>query len=764
LQSPEQKTWFLSALPSSFRLHESEQVGDGWGDTRSTKQTATLKPETLKLRVVRSMSWNYRQGESGFMGFGHSETPPRQPGERFWEHSYTTEEAAENQQTYRDRISKIVIFSEPNRYVPGALPLNKPPLFGKTVSLAGAKTVGELVMRIADKTGIELYADRRVSALSVTLGGSSDARADCADLIKALCLATTGTVRGVGEKGDETVYLLTGNQKGDAATRLSLSEWASDVEALLQAEQTALQTVAKKGDYVANVGFDPQSPTSLSSDLMRTIEKNIRNPQPTSENHGYQTIPVSALPPAGQEQVRRDLERHAQWQTNGVSPLDAKTVYASFYVQTQIVAEGYGVFSGSSLSSLGSLLEKQPAKRPAPNTGTVTGAVALPPVLTKFAALQIGPTTSEEARDAARWARSRGFAALFVPVSLWDDAAVSRFGAVVEGAKGAGVAVYPVVSLFRVSGDDAKVCADLSRTRNVSGETLLQYGKRRMDAPAVRLDDYTRSQVAPLLAGDWLDAFDNAVQDAAAKRLSAVAGTPGIGGVVLADVAAPGLQSASPEWTNGATGARSGGYTLANRLAFIRQENIDPLDLLPNGNLQPYLDWSDVSETHEPPPFYTANHQVEGLLQTATAYRRGADGVWNAATPKPDNRERSPWNAMLFERNREVVARVRKAANLPDTLHVFAMIVPEGYSSPRPVPWDAETLPPAKLGDDSLYPFSLRRATTVDTVRGNALRVSDWARQQKTFPYGGTMIDATANPVAESLRLLSAIAPTGAKP
>lgn len=761
--TPEQKAWFLSALPPTFTLHQVEKESGEYSGSRVVGTPVTLKPDGLRLRVVRSMSWNYKQG-GGFLGFGQGENANRQPGERFWERLYSAEEAAQDKQTYREQVSKAVIFTEPNRYVSGALPMNKPPLFGKSVSLVGVKTVGELVMRIAEKTGVELYVDRRVSALSVTHLGDPDARADCADLTKALCLAITGTVRAIRENEEkprgEAVYLLTGSQAGGAATRLALSEWASDVEALLQAEQTAFESAARSGGVAANIGFAPDSPVTIPANIMQAAEARIRNPEPTSQNHGYHPIPVSALSPAAQETVRRDLAQHAQWQSNATNALDAKNVYASFHIQTQIVAEGYGAFSGSSLASLGELLEKNAPKTAAPKPVALTGAVALPPSLTKFAALQIAPTDASEARDAANWARSRGFAALFVPMSLWDDAAPSRLAATINGAKNTGVAVYPVVSLFRVSESDAKAVADLPRTRNVNGETLREYAKRRVDAPAVRLDGYTKGQIAPLLAGDWLDAFDGAVQKAVAERLASVAATPGIGGVVLADVAAPGMQDAAHEWTNGATGARTGGYTLANRLAFVRQENIDPLDLLPGGNLQPYLRWDEVTGAHEPPPFFAANHQTEEVLRTGTAYRRGANGKWETATPKPVGNGRSPWNAMLFEQNSEVVARVRQAASLPDGLRVWAMIVRDGYGSPHTVPWETgEPLPSVRIGDASLYPFALRRDTKIETVRGNIARVADWAQKQKTFPYGGIVVDATAAPFADALRFLSAIAP-----
>lgn len=135
----------------------------------------TLKPDALRLRVARSMSWNYKQGEGGFIGFGQSDSPPRQPGERFWQRPQTEDEATRDVQTYRDQLSKVIIFSEPNRYIAGASPMNKLPLFGKTVPLAGAKTVGEPMMRIAEKTGVELYADRRIAALPVSHMGDPDA-------------------------------------------------------------------------------------------------------------------------------------------------------------------------------------------------------------------------------------------------------------------------------------------------------------------------------------------------------------------------------------------------------------------------------------------------------------------------------------------------------------------------------------------------------------------------------------------------------------
>ena len=371
---------------------------------------------------------------------------------------------------------------------------------------------------------------------------------------------------------------------------------------------------------------------------------------------------------------------------------------------------------------------------PAPKPATDTGAAAFPPVFLKFAALQIAPTTAEEARAATSWARSRGFAALFVPVSLWDDRTASRLQTVIAEAKRSGVAVYPVVSLLGVGKEDAEVCTALARTRNLVGETLPQYAKRRIDTPALRADEYEKRQIAPLLMKDWLDAFDAGAQKTVAEKLATVATVPGIGGIVLTDVAAPGMQSASSSWTNGATGARTGGYNAANRVAFIRQENIDPIDLPPYGNLQPNLDWSVLNNgIREEPSLFASGWRIRETMNATPAYRRDATGAWKAEPPKPNNSYNfSAWNALLTERNRAAISAVRQAAHLPDALPVWVMIASEDYGTPRPRLWPLqEPLPPVEPGKEALYPFTIYRTNTAVGVRSNAAQIAQWASKEK---------------------------------
>ena len=348
LQTPEQKAWFLSCLPPKLVVEQQEKTDANEYSSRRIGEPVVLAPETLRLRVVRTMSWNYQVGSGnggGRIGFGQSDTAPHQLGERYWIRGYDTGDAVLDTQTYRDKISKTVLFTEPNRLMSGALPLNKPPLFGKSVLLADVKTVGELVTRIAQATGVELYCDRRISSLAVTVIGAETARADCADLVKALCFATTGTVRAVGEPGGDTVYLLTGNKTGTLAPRLALSEWASDVDALLNAEQIAFEGAAKKGGYVANIGFDKASSGAISDDVMKGVENRIRHPSP-NRSYGDYAVPVSALPPAGQEVVRRDIAQHAQWQSGNGSGLDDKTVYARFSCKRKSSPTATACFGG----------------------------------------------------------------------------------------------------------------------------------------------------------------------------------------------------------------------------------------------------------------------------------------------------------------------------------------------------------------------------------------------------------------------------------
>ncbi|MBC7804549.1 MAG: hypothetical protein H7145_00160, partial [Akkermansiaceae bacterium] len=151
LRKQEQKTWFLSLIPEPFILQEMQSV-QGGGMTSVTganneTNRITVSSEQVRVRVIRSMEWWYRRGSQGsYNGYGDSDNAGRQPGQRYWE-QVSEGQGQQTAESYRDRLKDAVRVEKPNRLQKGDLTFNSAPLFGKTISLAGAKTLGDLVQR-----------------------------------------------------------------------------------------------------------------------------------------------------------------------------------------------------------------------------------------------------------------------------------------------------------------------------------------------------------------------------------------------------------------------------------------------------------------------------------------------------------------------------------------------------------------------------------------------------------------------------------------
>ena len=85
-----------------------------------------------------------------------------------------------------------------------------------SVSWVGAKTVGELVTRIASQTHQEIYADPRYAKKTLTLLGPP-AAVPAGDLLRAIALAVAGTYRQVGP-----AFVLTDDLAGVGTRRQKL--------------------------------------------------------------------------------------------------------------------------------------------------------------------------------------------------------------------------------------------------------------------------------------------------------------------------------------------------------------------------------------------------------------------------------------------------------------------------------------------------------------------------------------------------------------
>jgi hypothetical protein len=322
-----------------------------------------------------------------------------------------------------------------------------------------------------------------------------------------------------------------------------------------------------------------------------------------------------------------------------------------------------------------------------------------------------------------------------------------------------GIAVQVIVPLLRTS-DKAEDKSSGSADLNILGETNSVYAARRKSLPT---GPAYLVPVAPP-GTDWRNPNAAETKTALIAWLTDLARTPGLTGIVLRDTAAPGYTS-----REGAGGIRESaaandfGYTPEMRLAFLRQEGYDPIDL--GGGAIVALDLTLPFFPDAGPPTFL-------MLD-------GSD-----ATGNPAEAALKKWNTFRYKVGATLLADVYAAlhAATPDLpLSIAARPVP--FFSTGPLTWfgswDApDRLPyPTPPGDgepraslsQQARSFSKRVLLSLPYPSPNAfteqkLTTADYARhltpllQKNSAGWDGVVLDLSGIPTERALVLLGGVA------
>ena len=198
---------------------------------------------------------------------------------------------------------------------------------------------------------------------------------------------------------------------------------------------------------------------------------------------------------------------------------------------------------------------------------------------------------------------------------LWVEAGgnTAQLTPLIERGKSYGVAVGAVVSLMQAEPSPAKTKVPSSTDTNILGETGAGWSKAVVEIADLAVG-LPGSRVLPgendppTRKGDWLLPQDAHTLPLLRERIEAVAATQGLATVVLMDTAAPGYQAlVTPRFDRSETSADFG-YTLDNRITFLRTTGYDPVDTIRGED-------SRIGDAVL--PFFT----VPGKFATGTVYR-----------------------------------------------------------------------------------------------------------------------------------------------
>jgi hypothetical protein len=392
------------------------------------------------------------------------------------------------------------------------------PLLDTTVSLVGAKTVGELVKRCGVATKQELFCDPRYASLAVHLRGPS---ARAGDICQALARCVTGTWRKVGPG-----YVLTDDLVPLAIRMGRIHDWLT----------AAQQNLTKLQE-----GADERTDTMLAAYLTWSDDDTNRPDEALTAKltQNTQALRVSELSPALREKVAKQIALYQNTPSGDPNRAPINTDKIIYTPQTvlELLPPGYDPVPVRWASN-----SVRQTNRSEPTSQTLPEPPKNSPPRTLAVAIQ----NESEARLAVATAKSKGFTALWVQVELNDS---SLLKIAIEAGETEGIPVAALVRPLR---------ARAGTEQTVEGKRSASY--LRPDLP--------ESQAAVLPA------------------LKKLAATPGLAGLILTDVYPTGYQNSDANWKDIL------GYSDAMRLACLRQQAADPVDLTTaqlNSNNQVWL-------------------------------------------------------------------------------------------------------------------------------------------------------------------------------
>ncbi len=448
-----------------------------------------------------------------------------------------------------------------------------------SVSAAGVATVGALVTRIGQKTGLELYADPHYAARTLTVQGAA-ATEPAADLLRALCLCVTGTFRKVGP-----AYVLTDDLMGVGTRRKHLEDWEGEADyardvlgdqagsALLHHHASTARKLPALGDPLA---VTPEEMAALPEDgEFPGLPKIFGN-----------SWPIAKLSPAQQAWIRQaaaeyndkplnDPQTEAKPEADATHDVDLKVNY-----QVQFLIPGQSQPIDAFNSPLFLLYYPSEEELMANSAPTYAAEQAkalakLPPAPPLSAALRLGryrdvtahPRSAKDVDALVAAMQKLGLNTLVLDVFSGGVSHVKTNGTngtdilteALARTRGTGISVFADLSLLSWGDAPPDGVQDLTIDGQNSRQAALQ---ARQINPHTDYDYNTGKLIPFALPPVSASPSSPQVQTTLTALVQETAARPGLAGFLWEDAAVDsGL-----------------GYTPDRRLAFLRSAHADPVD------------------------------------------------------------------------------------------------------------------------------------------------------------------------------------------
>lgn len=571
LTSDEQRTLFQKLVPSPLTYWKATSTGNGYSASGTPNTLALQQQASVRLRIQRRTSLTVLGAAEGARMRTAKSLGSLPYGSAFL--TLTTQHAFAPPRSAAPLAAKL-----PNRLKPSELPLERPVL-QKTLVLNGATTVGELIARCQKATGLELHADLPYRSLAIQLWAAPGAQASAGDVLKALCWSLQATLRQV-----DTAYVLVPDLEGRATQVARMEQAQRESARLAWEEREARRERLTKRKLASFFPFASDDLLAQNTDLRQRMESTT----PTQEKiPGLGTLTSLGLrlslreaPSAIQERVRVGLAGEEEQRQagerlraelaakiaaqGGVPPQNAPV--PPFTPELVELAAGYEpelllpdgspiVLSRYSIELSSDFMPSQLAAL-FPLLSTETPFV-LEGKQGKASTVLAAPKTAAEATALVELAARQGFTQVWVEV----ETDLAPLDAALAAGKKSRVAVGAALKLLR--GSEPGLPRDFT--------PLGEDGPTWLTRQGTSWASLYRDSPAP-----WLVPNDTATRARLLARFTELAKRPELSSLICLDTTPPGY---AEEKFNTSSEGNEFGYAPALRLAFLRQEGRDPLDL-----------------------------------------------------------------------------------------------------------------------------------------------------------------------------------------
>lgn len=615
LNSDWQKQLLLSLISKDGTLivQPRYRAGVPWNQSDQIDETAQIGQCRMKMSMTVNLDLPIKDGNGSSYG---SEWAPPANGATEYEVANRADFGGSSSTAY----GSVVKADFPNILKPSQLDYDAP-VFQAQIPLAGIKYVADLITRVSQITHVEIYCDKRLNQSLQILADAPSARA--CDLLRALSLAHTTTFRQVGP-----AYILTDDIAGVGARKLLWLQYDKLAEAMREGpvNQAAQSNFTQRN--IKDIPWaDPGLEITPDEANQRPGQTNPANPN-AAALYSFQTT-FDKLTPSQQAMAQSaEAEWNAQNKDNPYNkPVTTEgNIMVSPALQVQLIVPGLDQPVDMGINGMGNLDASMAFQQPAPDSPA--GQMHQPAPATPEQVSQAELAMIANSPQRAVISHARNTAGVDADIAamktlgltqMWLDifsdghayipgSPLSKLSKAVQPgerdilaeaiAKGHenGIAVYAMMDLFYWGSNPAEGLADLNIFGQTSSQEQALWDQRNSFLPPGQhpQEYFMTGVIVPVFPGVAVAPTNSQVENDLIRVARLAAAHPGLAGIVLRDTDPPGYDLGANYNNSSQSPDLELGFVPSARLAFIRQDQIDPIDLYPSGH------WMGIADTNLP--------------------------------------------------------------------------------------------------------------------------------------------------------------------